>query len=89
MGFRPRRSTAASLATSSAEAPSLICELFPAVSTPSFSKAGFSPLRVSTVVSGRIPSSSLKTLVFPFTVNSKGAISSPNHPLRVASSALR
>ncbi len=45
---------------STAEAPSVICEEFPAVTLPSSLKAGFRLASASTVESGRMPSSVAK-----------------------------
>jgi len=51
--------------TSAAEAPSLICELLPAVILPSSLKAGRSPASFSGVVPGRMPSSTVITCSLP------------------------
>ena len=59
---RPSSSAFALLITTTAAAPSEIWEAEPAVMVPSLAKAGRSRARVSTVVSGRIPSSSEKTI---------------------------
>ncbi len=53
------------LMVSSAEAPSVICELLPAVILPSSLKAGRSPASFSAVVPGRIPSSTESTWSLP------------------------
>ena len=57
-GVRPRLVARSSLMMSTAAAPSVICDELPAVTLPSsFLKAGLSWASVSTVVSGRMPSS--------------------------------
>ena len=57
----PSRAAASSLVTSTAAAPSLICDEFPAVITPSGLNAGLSAASRSAVVSGRMPSSTVIT----------------------------
>jgi hypothetical protein len=75
--------------TTSADAPSLTPGALPAVTVPSFLKAGFSAASVSTVVSGRIPSSRSTTVEWPFFWGiSIGNISSRNAPSAVARAAL-
>ena len=49
-----------SLMISTAEAPSVICDEFPAVTFPSSLKAGFSLASLSMRLSGRMPSSDVK-----------------------------
>ena len=59
-GSRP--AAPASLATSTAEAPSLSGEALPAVTVPSLTKAGLSLASFSSVESARMPSSRAKLL---------------------------
>ena len=67
--------------TTTAHAPSEICEDEPAVIVPSEANAGFSRARVSTVVSTRMPSSWEKTTGSPLRCGiSTGAISSSKSP---------
>lgn len=54
------------LAKTTAAAPSVTCELLPAVVVPSFLKAGFSFPKDSRVVSFRIPSSFVTVIYFEF-----------------------
>ena len=79
-----------------ADAPSLICELFPAVIRPSGVNDGFSPARASSVLPGRIPSSrstmcpssGMTSPVSRFSLRAGSAtISSANCPSAVAFAA--
>ena len=89
-GVRPNCLTAFSLARISAPAPSLVCELLPAVTLPWAANTGFSLARPSSVVSGRGPSSRLTVRVLVLTspvarlgvrsTTSMGVISSVNSP---------
>src|SRR5439155_18483477 len=63
-GFRSYCLMAFSLARISAPAPSLVCELLPAVTLPLAANTGFSFARPSSEVSGRGPSSSFTVRVF-------------------------
>ena len=74
-GVRPRRSAVAGLTSTTAAAPSVICEALPAVMVPSLLKAGRSLPRDSTVVSGRTPSSRETTVSPRRELMVKGAIS--------------
>src|SRR3989454_1071153 len=56
-GFNPCAFAYSSLDSTVAAPPSEMPEAFPAVTSPSFLKYGFSPLRISSVVSGRMCSS--------------------------------
>ena len=58
-GRQPRAAATSLVVTSSAAAPSEICEALPAVTVPPSSNAGFSPASTSAVVPGRMPSSSV------------------------------
>jgi len=82
-GSRPYSSATASLVTSSAAAPSEICEALPAVTVPSSPNTGSSADSASTLVSRRIPSS---TSTVPSVV-STGTISSSKRPASVATAA--
>ena len=53
--FSPSSSAVSREASSTAAAPSEICDELPAVITPSSLKAGFSSARLSAVVPGRMP----------------------------------
>ena len=59
-GRRPRAFAFSSLMIRTAEAPSVICEEFAAVTLPSSLKAGFSLASDSRLESGRMPSSAAK-----------------------------
>ena len=61
----PARSAASADITTTAAAPSEICEAVPAVIVPSFPKAGRSLAKASTVVPGRMPSSCVTVSVSP------------------------
>ena len=63
-GWMPRMRASSSCITTTAAAPSEICEELPAVIVPSFEKAGRSAASDSTVVSARSPSS-VSTVVLP------------------------
>ena len=62
-GFRSNCLTAFSLARIRQPAPSLVCELLPAVTEPLAANTGFSLARPSTEVSARGPSSMLTVRV--------------------------
>ena len=84
IGLTPSSLAFSSLITTMAAAPSLIPEALPAVTMPSFLKAGFRRARVSTVVPGRGPSS-VSTITEPFLpLTSTGTISSLNLPSAMA-----
>ena len=81
IGRRPRRSAASSLVTTTAAAPSEICDALPAVTVPSCVNAGFSAASDSTLVSGLIPSSRSKTTGRPWRCGtSTGTTSSASRP---------
>ena len=85
---RPSSSALALLITTTAAAPSEIWDAEPAVIVPSLVNAGRSRDSVSTVVSGRMPSSSEKTIGSPLRCGiSTGTISSANTPFFCASAA--
>ena len=67
MGVRPSDTAFSAVITSSAAAPSEICDELPAWITPSSWKAGFRPASFSAVVPRRMPSSSCTTA--PSSVN--------------------
>ena len=71
----------------SAAAPSEICDEEPAVIVPSLPKAAGSFARDSVVVSPRMPSSALKTIVSFRDLTSTGTISSASRPSLVALAA--
>ena len=87
-GSRPSRAARSPSITTMAAAPSLICELFPAVTVPVGSKAGRRPAMRDSSVSRRIPSSASKRTISRWgrpsstTVRSTstGTISSRNQP---------
>ena len=86
-----------SLARISAPAPSLVCELLPAVTEPRAANTVRRRARLSAVVSGRAPSSRLTVRVVVVTsavsrftwrsVTSTGVISSVNSPAFMAATA--
>ena len=96
-GFRPKVLTARSLARISAPAPSLVCELLPAVTEPLAANTGLSRPRPSSEVSGRGPSSistvRVRVATSPRARSGKrsttvtGVISSRNCPAAMAASA--
>ncbi len=86
-GVSPRRVAASSLVIRTAAAPSLICDELPAVTTPSGLNAGFSAARRAAVVSGRMPSSSVITMVVPSTLTGTGTSSRSNRASAVACAA--
>ncbi len=98
-GLRSNCLTAFSLARISAPAPSLVCELLPAVTLPLAANTGRSLARPSSEVSGRGPSSSETVRVFvpcspvarlgKRSTTSIGVISSLNSPPFCAFSARR
>src|SRR5699024_4693428 len=65
MGVSPSSFALSSVMTSSIEAPSEICEEFPAVMTPSSRKTVLSLPRDSSVPPGRMPSSVRNSIAFP------------------------
>jgi hypothetical protein len=74
--------------TTTAQAPSEICEAEAAVIVPSFANAGFSRARLSTVVSGRMPSSSRNSIGSPLRCGmSTGVISASKMPSLAARAA--
>src|SRR6476661_588863 len=85
---RPSCSALVRLITTTAAAPSESCEAFPAVTVPSAAKAGRSLARLSVVVPGRMPSSSVTSSGSPFRCGTgTGAISSSNDPALAAAAA--
>src|SRR5688572_6629853 len=87
-GCTPSALARAALITTSALAPSLICEALPAVTVPSFLKAGLSLPSDSAVASARTPSSVLNAVGGPFFCGSSSAkVSSSNLPAAAASAA--
>ena len=88
-GTRPARAAPASLASSSAAAPSLTPDELPAVTVPCLRNAGFRPASVSSVVSARGCSSwrtcSVSPFLRPATVT--GAISTSSSPCALARAA--
>ena len=96
-GVRPCSRTARSLARIRAPAPSLVCELLPAVTLPLAAKTGRSLPRPSSEVSGRAPSSRLTVRVLTRSspvarsgvrsVISTGVVSASNSPAACAASA--
>ena len=74
--------------STTAEAPSEICDELPAVIDPPCAKAGRRPASVSTVVSGRMPSSFVTTTGSPLRCGiSTGTISASNTPSACAAAA--
>jgi hypothetical protein len=96
-GLRSNCLTAFSLARINAPAPSLVCELLPAVTLPLAANTGRSLASASSVVSARGPSSRFTVRVFVPTspvarlgkrsTMSIAVISSPNSPAAIAASA--
>ena len=94
-GVSRRADALSSLMTSTAEAPSVICELLPAVTLPSGLNAGLRLASVSTVVSGRMPSSAVTgspdSVILPVSLSlclaATGRISRSNRPSAVARAA--
>src|SRR3954453_10401595 len=87
-GVSPSRRTAPSLATTTAHAPSLICDALPAVTVPSSVNAGRSVASRSTVVSARMPSSRSTTSGSPLRCGTETrTTSSSNRPASHASAA--
>ena len=88
-GLRPSWFAFSSLMISTAAAPSVICDEFAAVITPSGLNAGLSCASFSSDVSGRMPSSRL-TISVPDSVGTViGSISRSNRPSSVARAARR
>src|SRR5262245_38048481 len=85
-GVSPSLLAASSLATSTAAAPSVIWEEFPAVTTPSGLNAGLSPASRSSVVSRRTPSSTTSRSP-PSSVAEMPTISRSNRPSSMARAA--
>ena len=86
--MRPSSSALALLITTTAAAPSEICDDDPAVMVPSLLNAGRSFDRLSAVVSARMPSSSLNCTGSPLRCGiSTGTTSSSNRPFFHASAA--
>jgi hypothetical protein len=75
------------LVTTTAAAPSLVCDELPAVTVPRTWNAGFSFASASSDVSRRGPSSVSKVMVWFGTTS--GTISSLNRPASIAAIALR
>ena len=87
-GSTPSASARSALMTTSAAAPSEICEALPAVIVPSGPNAGGSWASESGVVSGRMPSSASTTETAPRRpVTSTAAISSADRPEALALAA--
>ncbi len=96
-GFRSNCLMAFSDARISAPAPSLVCELLPAVTLPLAANTGFSLASPSSEVSGRGPSSMLTVRSFVPTspvarfgkrsITSIGVISAANSPVAIARKA--
>src|SRR4051794_26327319 len=85
---QPSSAAFSALMTTTAQAPSEICEAVPAVIVPSLAKAGLSLDRLSTVVSGRMPSSSRNSIGSPLRCGMKtGVISSSKIPFLAARAA--
>ena len=61
----PSSAAFAALMTTTAQAPSEICDAVPAVIVPSLANAGLSFARLSAVVSARMPSSSRNSIGSP------------------------
>ena len=87
MTFSPARSAYSADVTTTAAAPSEICEAVPAVIVPSWLKAGLSLASVSAVVPGRMPSSSVTVSCSPFAGTGTPAISAANRPFLAAAAA--
>ena len=88
IGARPSSSAFARDVTTTAAAPSEICEALPAVIVPSFLNAGLSAASASAVVPGRIPSSRATTTGSPLRCGiSTGTTSSARRPSLQAASA--
>ena len=83
-GVRPSSLAFSSLMISSAAEPSVICDEFAAVTTPSGLKAGFSLASVSIDESGRMPSSVRMVSLPSSVVMSIGTISRSKRPSAVA-----
>ena len=82
-GVTPSSLARSAVISSTAAAPSEICDELPAVTRPSGLNAGLSPASASSVVSGRMPWSA--TYVSPLTEN--GTISRSKRPSSVARAA--
>ena len=84
----PARSAASADITTTAAAPSEIWEEVPAVIVPSRPKAGLSLASASTVVPGRMPSSSVTSSCSPLRCGmGTAAISAANRPFLAAAAA--
>jgi hypothetical protein len=89
-GFTPRALAFSALSTTSAAAPSLICEAFAAVTVPPSWKAGLSFAIPSAVASARMPSSAVNATGEPFFCGiCTASFSGSKRPAAVASAALR
>jgi hypothetical protein len=90
IGLRPNSRAFFSVPMTSAAAPSLMPEELPAVTVPSFAKAGFNALSFSAVVPARGYSSRLTLTEAPFVWGTSTAtISRSNLPALMASPARR
>ena len=87
MTFSPARSAYSADVTTTAAAPSEICEAVPAVIVPSVLKAGLSLASASAVVPGRMPSSSVTVSCSPLCRTGTPAISAANRPFLAAAAA--
>jgi hypothetical protein len=87
-GVSPSSAALAADITTTAQAPSEICDADPAVIVPSFANAGLSFDRLSAVVSARTPSSSRNSTGSPLRCGmSTGVTSSSNRPFFAAAAA--
>ena len=100
IGRQPRAAATSLVVTSSAPAPSEICEALPAVTVPPSSNAGFSPASTAAVVPGRMPSScghrraahrpgAPSSRTAPSSSSATGTISSAKAPAARAAAARR
>ncbi len=90
IGRRPSASARSASTTSSADAPSLIPELLPAVTEPPAAKAGLSAARASAVESGRGCSSRSTTVTAPLRPGTlTGTSWASNRPASIAATARR
>lgn len=87
-GERPRSAASSASMSTRAAAPSFTPEALPAVTTPSFLKAGRNLPSTSMVVPGRGNSSRAKSKDFFFCSTCTGTISSSNTPASSAAAAL-
>ncbi|MNI33975.1 hypothetical protein D3C73_879470 [compost metagenome] len=85
-GVRPRRAASSSRISTTAAAPSFRPDALPAVTVPSFLKAGLRPARTSSVVARGF--SSVSTMMSPLRVLIvTGTISALNRPSAIAAAA--